>query len=200
MIPASSQEKETVRQAAFKRRLALDAGDRRKWSAELTQNFLQSIILPPKGSVITAYAPVNGEVDIIPLITHLHGLGMGYRCAMPFVMEAEQRLAFLEWTPDTKMIAGIYGIPQPDPKTARELLPDFMLVPMLAFDENCHRMGYGSGQFDRTFADLKKVHTFRTVGIAFEAQKFDAVPVDQNDYILDMVVTESHVYRKQKAQ
>lgn len=188
-----------MRQAAFKRRLELDADDRRAWSAQLTENFLQNIILPPKGSVITAYAPVNGEVDVIPLMTHLHGLGMGYRGAMPFVMEAEQRLAFLEWTPETKMIPGIYDIPQPDPAKAKELLPDFMIVPMLAFDENCHRMGYGSGQFDRTFADLKKIQKFRAIGIAFEAQKFDAVPVDQHDYILDMVVTESHVYRKQKA-
>lgn len=93
----------------------------------------------------------------------------------------------------------IYDIPQPDPAKAKELLPDFMIVPMLAFDENCHRMGYGSGQFDRTFADLKKIQKFRAICIAFEAQKFDAVPVDQHDYILDMVVTESHVYRKQKA-
>lgn len=198
MIPASSQDKETVRQAAFKRRLGLDADDRRQWSAQLTENFLQNVILPPKGCVITAYAPVNGEVDVMPLLKHLYGLGRNYRFAMPFVVEAETRLAFLEWMPETKMIAGIYGIPQPDPATAKELLPDFMIVPMLAFDDQCHRMGYGSGQFDRTFADLKKIHKFWTVGIAFEAQKFDAVPVDQHDYTLDMVVSESHVYRKQK--
>jgi len=198
VIPASSQEKETVRQAAFKRRLALDAEDRRHWSAQLTENFLQNVALPPEGGVITAYAPVNGEVDVIPLITHLHG--KGYRCAMPYVMDSLQRLAFLEWTPETKMFTGLYGIPQPDPQTARELLPDMLIVPMLAFDENCHRMGYGSGQFDRTFADLKKVQSFRTAGIAFEAQKFDRVPVDHHDYILDMVVTESRLYRKQKEQ
>lgn len=197
MIPASSQEKETVRQAAFKRRLGLDANDRQKWSALLTENFLQNISLPPEGSVITAYAPVNGEVDVMPLITHLHH--KGYQCAMPYVVEADTRLAFLQWTPDTKMVSGIYGIPQPDPTVAKELLPDMLIVPMLAFDERCSRMGYGSGQFDRTFADLKKVQpTFRAIGVAFEAQKFDLVPIDHHDYILDMVVTESHVYRKQK--
>jgi 5-formyltetrahydrofolate cyclo-ligase len=193
---ASSQDKENVRQAAFKRRLALDAEDRRKWSAQVRENFLKHVELPPAGSVITAYAPVNGEVDVMPLITHLHH--QGYRCAMPYVMETLQRLAFLEWTPETTMYTGLYGIPQPDPQKAHEVLPDFLIVPMLAFDAQCHRMGYGSGQFDRTFADLKKIQTFRTVGIAFEAQKFDPVPVDMHDYTLDMVVTESHVYRKQK--
>lgn len=194
MIPASSQEKETVRQEAFKRRLALDAGDRTRWSRMLTENFLQHVELPPKGSVITGYAPVNGEVDVVPLMTEM--IKKGYQCAVPYVMDTEQRLAFLEWTPSTEMITGIYGIPQPDPKTTKELLPDMLIVPMLAFDEKCHRMGYGSGQFDRTFAGLQKIQPFYAVGIAFEAQKFDHVPVDHHDYILDMVVSETHVYRK----
>ena len=193
MTSIAAQEKEQVRQAAFKRRKALLADDRQLWSRMMTENFLQHIELPPAGSVISAYAPVNNEIDVVPLLTEL--IKKGYRCTVPYVVESEYRLAFLEWTPQTVMQRGIYDIPQPDPNEAEELVPNMLIVPMLAFDEQCHRMGYGSGQFDRTFASLQKIHPFRAIGVAFEAQKFDAVPVDHHDYTLDMVVTENNIYK-----
>jgi 5-formyltetrahydrofolate cyclo-ligase len=185
--------KNNFRQAAFQRRMSLAPDARAAWSAQMTARFLSDIELPPPGAVITGYIPVNNEIDVIPLMTEL--VARGYRCAVPYNMEREQVLQFLEWTPDTVLYRGLYDIPQPDPAVAEALVPDMLIVPMVAFDETCHRMGYGSGYFDRTFADLEKIQKFRTVGVAFEAQKYDAVPVERFDYRLDAVVTEAQVYR-----
>jgi len=113
---------------------------------------------------------------------------------VPYNMEREQVLSFLEWTPDTVLLRGLYNIPQPDPAKADVLVPNLLIVPMVAFDAECGRIGYGSGYFDRTFAHLAKIQKFRAIGVAFEAQKYDRVPVDRYDYRLDAVVTETATY------
>jgi 5-formyltetrahydrofolate cyclo-ligase len=186
--------KDQVRQEAFVRRKNVTAEERQKWSLDMMANFLANVALPPAGGVIGAYMPVNNEIDPRPLMQHL--IAEGYRCAIPFEITREQRLAFLSWTPETPLIPNLYDIYEPDPKYAEELVPDLIIVPGVAFDENCHRIGYGSGNFDRTFAWLDKIRAYRTVGVFYESQKFDHVPIDRHDYVLDMIVTESNVYRR----
>lgn len=195
-LPAAAFTKNEIRQVAFQKRQALPAVDRAAASLAMTRLFLQHITLPPVGAVISGYAPVNNEIDPIPLMTALRA--RGYRCAVPAPQEREQRLAFLEWTPQTPMRTGLYNIPEPDPRHAEELVPHLLIVPLVAFDAAGHRMGYGSGYFDRTFAFLKQIQKFYAVGVAFDAQKYDAVPVDAYDYTLDEVVTETAVYQAGK--
>lgn len=186
------QSKNDFRQAAFQRRMALGADERAGWSAQMTERFLSGVELPPAGAVISGYVPVNNEIDVRPLMTEL--VARGYRCAVPHNVEREYILDFLEWTPQTVLYKGLYNIPQPDPAKAEALLPDLLIVPMVAFDPAGNRMGYGSGYFDRTFAHLGKIHKFRSIGVAFEAQKYESVPVDRHDYRLDAVVTEAAIY------
>jgi len=187
------QSKNDFRQAAFERRMALGAEERAQWSALMTERFLSEIDLPPSDAVISGYVPANNEIDVRPLMTEL--VKRGYRCAVPYNVEKELLLDFLEWTPQTVLYKGLYNIPQPDPAQAAALLPDFLIVPMVAFDSACNRMGYGSGYFDRTFAHMKKIHNFRAIGVGFEAQKYDSVPIDHHDYRLDAIVTEAAIYK-----
>lgn len=187
--------KDQVRQEAFKRRMALDEASREKWSQEFTRNFLDNVELPAsKDAVFSAYMPVNAELDIVPLMRAL--IDLGYRVTVPVTYDREQRLGFLRWTPETPVAPTIIGILEPDPKYAEELVPDFILVPLVAFDKNCHRLGYGSGNFDRTFDWLSPIKPFFTAGVGFDMQEFDHVPVERHDYILDMIVTEKNVYRR----
>lgn len=185
-------DKNNFRQAAFQRRMSLDAALRATWSAQMAARFLDQVDLPPAGAVISGYVPVNNEIDVMPLMTEL--TARGYRCAVPYNVEREQILSFLEWTPDTVLLRGLYNIPQPDPAKAAVLMPDMLIVPVVAFDAECSRMGYGSGYFDRTFAHLAKIQKFRAIGVAFEAQKYDRVPVDRHDYRLDAIMTEAATY------
>ena len=67
-----------------------------------------------------------------------------------------QALTFRAWSPNDKMVLGSLGILEPSPAAA-ELVPDIMLVPLAAFDRLGHRIGYGAGHYDYTFAHLRKM-------------------------------------------
>lgn len=185
--------KNETRQAVFQRRMALSEAARAEAAVRMSARFMGAVDLPPAGAVISGYIPVNNEIDVLPLMTDL--LGRGYRIAVPHNMERQHLLDFLEWKPDTPLYKGLYGIPQPDPNKAAALVPDLLIVPLVAFDEACNRMGYGSGYFDRTFAHMRRFQHFRAIGVAYEMQKEDRVPTDQYDHRLDAIVTDAAVYR-----
>ncbi len=88
-----------------------------------------------------------------------------------------------------ELASGQWGIREPKPE-AREVAPDILLVPLLAFDRTGHRIGYGAGYYDMTIAALRKIKPVIAVGIAFAAQEIDAVPVTPRDARLDLVLTE----------
>ena len=187
-----TESKDDIRQKVFKLRLKQSAEDRAEKSARMTEHFLQHIKLPKKGAVISGYFPVNGEIDVKPLLLELKD--RGYRLALPLVNEKTGWLSYLSWDGNFPKRTSLYGIPEPDPKTSEELIPDMMIVPIVACDESCHRLGYGSGQHDRTYEQIKKIQPFLTVGVAYELQKFPAIPSDIHDYDMDAVVTEERVY------
>jgi 5-formyltetrahydrofolate cyclo-ligase len=91
------------------------------------------------------------------------------------------------------MVMGPLGIPEPSPAAA-ELMPDIMLVPLAAFDRLGHRIGYGAGHYDYTFAHLRKTKAVRGVGVAFAAQQIKAVPALAHDVALDYVLTETRTF------
>ena len=70
---------------------------------------------------------------------------------------------------------GPLGIPEPSPAAA-EVIPDIMLTPLAAFDRLGHRIGYGAGHYDHTFAHLRKTKQIVGIGLAFAAQEIKAVP------------------------
>ena len=84
---------------------------------------------------------------------------------------------------------GVWDIPVPL-ATAPEVLPDVLLVPMLAFDRKGFRLGYGGGFYDRTLAKLRAVKPVIAIGVAYHAQIVDEVPRDAFDAPLDYVMTE----------
>ena len=85
--------------------------------------------------------------------------------------------------------SGVWGIREPRPD-APEVLPDVLLVPLLAFDRSGHRVGYGAGYYDLTLASLRAQKRVLAVGIAFAAQEIAQVPATPRDARLDLVLTE----------
>src|SRR4029077_9373472 len=83
------------------------------------------------------------------------------------------------------LAAGVWGIREPKPD-APEVLPDILLVPLLAFDRRGHRIGYGAGYYDMTIAALRARKAIVAVGIAFAAQEIAQVPITPRDARLDL--------------
>jgi 5-formyltetrahydrofolate cyclo-ligase len=116
----------------------------------------------------------------------------GAQLALPVVHAKDRELTFSEWRQGAQLVAGTYGILQPRSEAA-QLEPDVILVPLTAFDRRCRRIGYGAGYYDRTLADLRKRRVVVAVGIAFAAQEVEAIPVEEHDQRLDLVLTENEV-------
>ena len=155
--------------------------------ALLKNNFLKNIELPPS-SVISAYWPIGSEIDVRPLLTALYDAG--HTICLPVMVAHDQPLKFLEWTPDAVLHKSKFGIWEPCAKQHEEVTPGVMIVPLLAFDERRHRLGYGGGYYDRTIAALKPM----TIGVAYGAQEIEAVPDEEWDVALDKIVTENKVF------
>ena len=79
---------------------------------------------------------------------------------------------------------------------SKEFLPEIILTPCLAFDENGFRLGYGGGYYDKTFSYLKKIkHKFISIAVAFDDQKIDKLVHDKYDQKIDYILTEKKLYR-----
>lgn len=159
----------------------------------LLGHFLDALT-PSLGMAISGYWPVRGETDVMPLLSHLHR--QGHPCGLPVMVGREKPLLFRQWHPGLEMKEAGFAIPVPD-EDAPELVPDLLLVPLLAFDGEGYRLGYGGGYYDRTLAALRAVNSREpmAVGVAYAAQQCDHVPRHDGDQPLDMVVTERGVVR-----
>jgi 5-formyltetrahydrofolate cyclo-ligase len=110
--------------------------------------------------------------------------------ALPVVVAKRQPLVFRAWTPGDAMDKGVWDIPQP--KADKPVLePDILLVPLLAFDLQGRRLGYGGGFYDRTLAGLRARKPITAVGLAYDEQQVDEVPHLDYDQRLDWVLTPS---------
>ena len=143
------------------------------------------------GAVVAGYSPIRSEIDPLPLMQKL--AAQGARLALPAVAARGQSLIFRAWSPNDRLMLGALGIPEPSPAAA-EVLPDIMLVPLAAFDQLGHRIGYGAGHFDFTFAHLRKMKPIVGVGLAFAAQEIEAIPALSHDVALDYVLTETKMF------
>jgi 5-formyltetrahydrofolate cyclo-ligase len=152
----------------------------------LAEYVLEAGIVPP-GAVVAGYWPMPHEIDILPLLHGLHA--RGHALCLPETTKPGSALIFREWAPGDKMVRGRYNTFHP---LGASVNPDFILLPLLAFDIFGHRLGYGGGYYDRTLAVLP--YAFR-LGCAFAAQCVTALPVEATDLPLHAIVTEAGLHR-----
>ena len=182
--------KADLRKAALAKRDALSDEQRAAAAQAMAKRALPFEISP--GSIVSGYSPIRNEIDPVPLLRHLAGLGA--KLALPAVMARGKSLAFRAWSPADRLMLGPLGILEPSPAAA-ELVPDIMLVPLAAFDRAGHRIGYGAGYYDMTLHKLRAQKTVIAIGIAFAAQEIARIPATERDERLDLVLTEREVIR-----
>jgi len=152
----------------------------------LAAHLLRGTLIPP-GSVVAGFWPIQDEIDIRPLLAALHG--RGHPLALPVTGRRGEALVFRAWTPGEPLLPGRFGTSHP---AGEVVTPDVLLIPLLAFDAEGHRLGYGGGFYDRTLALLPG--SLR-IGCAFASQELDSVPQGPYDQTLHAVVTEAGLRR-----
>ena len=146
--------------------------------------------------VYAAYLPIRSEISPLPLITALHGAGQ--LTAMPVTPAEGHPLSFRPWAVGDPLEDGPYCTRQP-PSRGKSVQPDVVLAPLLAFDSAGWRLGYGGGFYDRTIADFAaRGHKARVIGLAYDGQKLDNVPVGPYDMPLDAVLCPSGLHCPQR--
>ena len=180
MVP-STLSKSELRRAAHARRKALaHAG----FAAEIARH---AEALPiSKGMIVGAYHALPEEADPAALLEGL--VDLGCHIAFPRITAKGRPLEFHR-VPDGEVLApGSYGIHEPLEHWPR-VTPDLLLVPLLAFDAQGRRLGYGGGFYDRT---LEKLNV-PAIGIAYAGQEAASIPHEAHDRTLDMVLTEQGI-------
>lgn len=177
-----------LRREKLAARMALDEKTHAALSARIEAH-LAALLTPLPTGTLGFCAPVRGEFDVRPLVALL--IERGWRAAMPVVEVADAPMSFRTWTPTSAMTIDRHGIPIP--ANGRTTVPDIVLLPLVAFDPQGFRLGYGGGYFDRTLATL--VPRPLAIGVGFELARVADVRPHRHDIPLDAMVTEAGIVR-----
>ena len=138
-----------------------------------------------KGKILGGYYPYNYEVDGIKILEKFEK--QNYFISLPKIKKNSQ-MDFFNWSTKDPLKVNKYGIPEPISNKIK--YPDILLVPLVAYDKNLNRIGYGGGFYDRYIKKIKKNKKIITIGLAYSFQKVKKIPVNDYDIKLDFVVTE----------
>ena len=97
---------------------------------------------------------------------------------------------FYQWSINDPLAINEFGIPEPISKMVKH--PDVLLVPLVAFDKNFNRIGYGGGFYDRYIKKVKKNKKIILIGLAYSFQKVKKIPANKYDMKLDFIVTDKN--------
>ena len=138
-----------------------------------------------KGKTIGGYYPYNYELNIMPILENFEK--KNFLISLPKIKKNSQ-MDFFYWSTKDPLNINKYGIPEP--KSSKVRYPDILLVPLVAFDKDFNRVGYGGGFYDRYIKKIKKIKKLITIGLAYSFQKVKKISINENDIQLDFVITE----------
>jgi 5-formyltetrahydrofolate cyclo-ligase len=184
-------DKPAARALAKTRRAAIPSEHRQRLSEALVTHTAWLSSLTP-GSIVSGFLSIGDEIDLGPLMLALNE--RGHRLALPVMQGKATPLLFRAYAPGDALATTTWGIREPFP-AAPTVAPDILLVPLLAFDHTGNRLGYGGGFYDRTITEARNRRDITAVGVAFDEQRLDAVPLGDYDEPLDWVLTPSGPHR-----
>ena len=150
---------------------------------------LISKILKSKNKILGGYFPVNYEVDTFQLMRVLKQ--KKFKLSLP-VVSSKFDMNFYLWNFNDPLNVNKYGIPEPQLK--KKVIPDVLLVPMVAYDDKLNRLGYGGGYYDRFFKKNEKKNIIK-IGLAISCQEVKRLPTNSFDKKMDFILTEKKLYK-----
>ena len=152
-------------------------------SAEIHKNLTKLFATLPK-SLVGAYWPFRREFNVLPTLDAL--LGRGFSIALPVVLGKGRPLEFRPWTRETKLASGVYDIPYP--AEGAGVAPNILIVPLVGFDDEGYRLGYGGGFYDRTLAVMDP-RPF-CLGVGFDLGHLPTIHPLPHDVPMNAIATE----------
>jgi 5-formyltetrahydrofolate cyclo-ligase len=174
--------RKATREVLIAARLAIPASER-KQKADDVADVLDGLIDFGSSPTISLYWPFRGELNLRDWMRKAHDRGA--RIALPIVVAKSQPLVFREWTPECKMEPGIWNIPVPT--NTAIVTPTVVISPLVGYDPDCFRLGYGGGFFDRTLATLPPA-TY-VIGVGLPCAAIPSIHPQPHDIPMDVIVT-----------
>lgn len=182
-------EKDKIRKEAKRIRDQLEVSP--DWAEQAAALFMRAVPRHPD-QVLSVYYPIGSEMDPLPLVERLWDEGR--QVCLPVIRAEDRVLKFSLWKKATPLISSKFGTFELE-KTLDFMVPDIVLVPLLAFDRMGNRMGYGQGYFDITLAHIRRQKPILAVGFAYAQQeREEGLPTEPHDQKLDMIVTQQRVF------
>ena len=157
-------------------------------------NFNQLIKILKKEKInkktIGGYYPINFEIDDLALLKKFEK--NKFNISLP-VIKKNFQMDFYKWSFSDPLKTNKYGIPEPEIKNI--VYPDILLIPLVAFDKDLNRLGYGGGYYDRLIKRLEKKKKIIKIGLALSVQKIDKVPINTYDQKLDYIITNKYIIK-----
>jgi len=139
---------------------------------------------------LALYYPTNFEINVLKLLENKY---MYNKNILLPVIEENNRMNFFSWKKNNVLLVNKFGILEP--QKTKFKIPNLILLPILAFDRNKYRLGYGKGFYDRYLNKYQKKNSnILTVGVAFSFQKYHKLPINKNDVKLDYILTEKGLH------
>ena len=172
------------RERLISSRMALASEIRAAQTLAIVQD-LDSLVGSAHAQLVSVYWPIRGEPD---LRAWMHALaGRGVRVALPVAMALGQPLTFREWHPHARLARGLWNIPYPADGT--EVVPNIVVAPLVGFDREWYRLGYGGGFFDRTLPRLSPKPM--AIGVGYPGAALRTIFPQPHDVPMDWIVTGS---------
>ena len=144
------------------------------------------------------YYPIQNEISPFGFIKYFNS--NDFKLTLPVVKAKTKSLLFKEWNLRDKLKKGQLGNLEP-PYNNPNFLPQLIIVPILMFDKNLNRLGYGGGYYDKAINELRKYFSkekkdFITIGLAYSGQQTKSIPHEAHDEQLDFIITEKKLLSK----
>ena len=181
---ALQREKATLRAACLKRRQQSNRAQ--ATAADALKEQVLNALTTVNGLTVGGYVALTDELDPAKALVALSAAGASL--ALPVAEAQPSVLVFRRWSPGEPLIGGPFGTVHPD-ESAPVTMPDILLLPVVAFDSQGHRLGMGQGYYDRTLNHMRKDKNIAAYGLAYDAQEVDKVPLGSLDARMDGVIT-----------
>ena len=143
-----------------------------------------------KKIIIAGYYPSNYEVNVLKFLEEASK--KNFRITLPVIKSLNQ-MSFKLWTFKDPLYVNKFGMLEPK-NSKGNIIPDLIIVPLVAFDNHLNRIGYGKGFYDRSLNKIKKIKkNIISLGVAYSFQKCQQIPINNNDFRLDYIITEKGI-------